>query len=63
MAILVVVNDRVALDAVDLPDEKTVDVKITASDNEILGSGFLLCRHDEEFGPSTLQNKDETQGN
>jgi len=63
MAILVVVNDRVALDTVDLPDEKTVDVKITASDNEILGSGFLLCRHDEEFRPSTLQNKDETQGN
>ena len=31
MAILIVVNHRVALNAVDLPDKKTVDVEITAS--------------------------------
>jgi hypothetical protein len=62
MAILVVVNDRVALDAVNLPDKKTIDVKITASDNEILGSEFLWCRHDQEITLSGLQGKGETPG-
>ena len=52
MAILVVVNDRVALDAINLADKKTIDVKLTASDNEILGSEFLWCRHAEETTPS-----------
>lgn len=41
MSVLVVVDNRVTLDAVDLPDKKTVEVKITAADCEILGSEFL----------------------
>jgi len=51
-----VVNDRIALNVVDLADKETIDVKTTASDNEILGAEFL-CRHDDQVKPSRLKSK------
>jgi hypothetical protein len=37
MPILIVLSNRVALDGVNLPDEKSVHVKITADDDKVFG--------------------------
>ena len=46
MSILVVVDNRVALNGVDLSDEKVVHVKITPPDNEVLAFELFWAWHE-----------------
>jgi hypothetical protein len=45
MSILVVINKRVALDGVDLSDEKAIGMKIRSPDHEVFGLESLRVRH------------------
>jgi hypothetical protein len=45
MSVLVVVDNRVALNAVDLPDEKAVHMKITPPNNEVFGFELFRAWH------------------
>jgi len=45
MSVLVEVDNRVALNGVDLPDEKAVHVKITPPDNEVLWFELFRAWH------------------
>jgi hypothetical protein len=57
-----VVNNHVALNGVDLPNEKTVDVQITCPNYEVLGSDSLWVGHGEERKIQGCQQKQNLDG-